>query len=670
MSRRLRTAIVRTRCHRRGMICLLSSLIISGSALAFSAPNARAAPPSYAQVVLADNPVAYWQFADPSGSPAYADSSGNGNTLPAGSTTLVSPGVGGADGAISTAGGGTYTTSSLAPLVGDAPRTVEAWFKTTSGGCVLSAGAVGHSQSFSLCFADGPANSPAPGTPGFYLQTWDADIFMPITGMTDGNWHYIGLTLSGSTVNIVIDGQQLSGYVWNGSSYSGLTTQPFLLPFTPNTTASPLGIGTPGWAGGLSGTIDEMAVYPSALSPNELVNHYQLMTRATPLAVITTSVPGGVVGQTYSAKLAATGGTPPYMWSVSSGVLPTKLGLNSATGVISGTLTWVGTSDFTVSVTDSSTPTQTASMQLSITVEPARPAQVFSISYGGLPLVSPPHVAFVLVGNWWCARTGGTSFLSCPSKYPYKCPRSPGGPDSSCSVEASDLLGALANLVSLDYNDSSPGGYDWGLSAMLGASGLQQRLYNGNFFAGPVRTANQSTLNSLAGGFGITSQADVNDTLFVLLTGPGQTTCPNASGNGPTGGGRPGLYGNFPTATVFLEDYAKTCSGPLNSIPGGDLNEQSPTPITPEQFATFAASHEIDEALTNVYHNTGGWTANGQEIADVCNSTDGHGTTGYSLYPYWNFTRDSRGTVVSAYVNPSLLLSQCYPNVDTAVPPG
>ena len=59
--------------------------------------------------------------------------------------------------------------------------------------------------------------------------------------------------------------------------------------------------------------------------------------------ITTTSLPGGTVGESYSATLEATGGATPYTWSVASGSLPGGLSLSSA-GVISGTPTTAGTS--------------------------------------------------------------------------------------------------------------------------------------------------------------------------------------------------------------------------------------------------------------------------------------------------------------------------------------
>jgi len=71
-----------------------------------------------------------------------------------------------------------------------------------------------------------------------------------------------------------------------------------------------------------------------------------------PPTVTTPSLPGGIVGQSYSQTLAATG-TTPVNWTISSGKLPTDLVLNETTGVISGTPTAMGTFNFTVRATNS-----------------------------------------------------------------------------------------------------------------------------------------------------------------------------------------------------------------------------------------------------------------------------------------------------------------------------
>jgi len=89
------------------------------------------------------------------------------------------------------------------------------------------------------------------------------------------------------------------------------------------------------------------------------------------LTITTTTLPAGLVGQAYSATIVATGGTTPYTFSITTGTLSAGLSLNASTGAITGTPTTLGTSPFTVTVTDSSSPTQTASAPLSITVDAA-----------------------------------------------------------------------------------------------------------------------------------------------------------------------------------------------------------------------------------------------------------------------------------------------------------
>ena len=91
------------------------------------------------------------------------------------------------------------------------------------------------------------------------------------------------------------------------------------------------------------------------------------MTVVVPLAITSTTLPADRVGIAYSQTLTASGGTPPYTWSLSgTSVLPTGLSL-SPQGVISGTPTTAGTTNFTLQVTDSAS--QVASGPFSITIE-------------------------------------------------------------------------------------------------------------------------------------------------------------------------------------------------------------------------------------------------------------------------------------------------------------
>jgi len=77
----------------------------------------------------------------------------------------------------------------------------------------------------------------------------------------------------------------------------------------------------------------------------------------THVTITTTSLAGGTIGSAYSQTVTAIAGTLPYTWSVFAGALPAGLSLDAATGAITGTPTAQGTANFTIRVTDSTTPT-------------------------------------------------------------------------------------------------------------------------------------------------------------------------------------------------------------------------------------------------------------------------------------------------------------------------
>jgi len=88
---------------------------------------------------------------------------------------------------------------------------------------------------------------------------------------------------------------------------------------------------------------------------------------APPLSITTTSpLPTGTVGIAYSAIIAATNGTTPYSWSITSGGLPDGLSLGNSNGVISGRPTTYCTSNFTVQVTDANSLSATQAFSLTI----------------------------------------------------------------------------------------------------------------------------------------------------------------------------------------------------------------------------------------------------------------------------------------------------------------
>ena len=114
----------------------------------------------------------------------------------------------------------------------------------------------------------------------------------------------------------------------------------------------------------LNGSIDSFAQNPTDM----ILDIFSYFAPITSLGITTTSLPAGALNFPYDVTLGASGGVPPYSWSLLSGTLPTGLNPLTASGAITGTPTAIGTYPFTVQVADSQSPPATATAPLSITV--------------------------------------------------------------------------------------------------------------------------------------------------------------------------------------------------------------------------------------------------------------------------------------------------------------
>ncbi|MCD4658353.1 MAG: putative Ig domain-containing protein [Planctomycetes bacterium] len=88
------------------------------------------------------------------------------------------------------------------------------------------------------------------------------------------------------------------------------------------------------------------------------------------IEIATTILANGSENIPYTDFVVAVGGKPPYVFSVSSGILPVGYQLNMATGEIHGTTTTTATYDFDITVIDSSFPKQMTHKSLSIEINP------------------------------------------------------------------------------------------------------------------------------------------------------------------------------------------------------------------------------------------------------------------------------------------------------------
>ncbi len=125
------------------------------------------------------------------------------------------------------------------------------------------------------------------------------------------------------------------------------------------------------------------------------------------LTITTLSLPGGTVGTAYSGAIAATGGTAPYTFNASN--LPSGLGINHATGAITGTpaQSALGTTSVALTVADAGQPapqTATANLNISIATAVVAPPSTLTITTTSLP---DGTAGSTYTGG--IAATGGTS---------------------------------------------------------------------------------------------------------------------------------------------------------------------------------------------------------------------------------------------------------------------
>ena len=179
-------------------------------------------------------------------------------------------------------------------------------------------------------------------------------------------------------------------------------------------------------------------------------------------------LPTGLLGSAYSQTLAATGGTAPYTWSVTAGALPAGLTLSSA-GVLSGTPTSVGTSNFTV--TASGGPASFSSQDFSLSILPR-----------ALDFTSALRVGHIVDAPNFATQFVITNLDSSPASFQF---RFWGNNGSALSVpiangQPSDLSGTLApggTFFAQTAGTSTPALQGWAEVASTGRISVLANYY-------------------------------------------------------------------------------------------------------------------------------------------------------------------------------------------------
>ncbi|HLF82801.1 MAG TPA: putative Ig domain-containing protein [Blastocatellia bacterium] len=101
-----------------------------------------------------------------------------------------------------------------------------------------------------------------------------------------------------------------------------------------------------------------------------------VMVTAGPPFIDSPAPPQAFAGSPFSYRLTVVGGTPPYVWSIANGSLPSGLGLDSGAGLISGIPTAVGSAAFSAQVTDSELRIAQRPFSISVAPAPALPLRL------------------------------------------------------------------------------------------------------------------------------------------------------------------------------------------------------------------------------------------------------------------------------------------------------
>jgi hypothetical protein len=185
-------------------------------------------------------------------------------------------------------------------------------------------------------------------------------------------------------------------YVWSISS-GGLPAGVTLNPATGALAGAPSG------AGAFQFTVDV-----SDSLARQATKHFNLSVAAALGISSAPALPGAIAGVAYSQVLAATGGTPPYQWSITEGGLPAGLSFDAGTATISGVPTLGGSFTFTTQVSDNNSVTATkqftlaVTSNLTITTTSPLPDAAVSASYARSLIATggiPPYVWTVKSGS-------------------------------------------------------------------------------------------------------------------------------------------------------------------------------------------------------------------------------------------------------------------------------
>jgi hypothetical protein len=297
------------------------------TAAGYTLPTVPGSTDVYAKAINANGPTLFWRLDQASGTTAN-DVSGNGNdgTYGSGDTLGVAgaihDGTTPADTAITTSGNDDGVLVGTTNLPGPSTFSVEGWFKTThAGGKIIGFG--DSSSPTGSSSYDKHVYFNSDGSLNFGVWNGEMDIVTasPSLNLTDGSWHQFVGTQDSTGMKLFIDGNLVgSNGVTTNQGYNGYWH---------------VG-GDSGWSDNgndFAGSLDEIAVYPYALSTSQVSSDYQV-------GVGTSTGPSAPAAPAAPTVTSSSPTTADVSWTAVSGATTYKV-QRAVSG--SGSFTVVGT---------------------------------------------------------------------------------------------------------------------------------------------------------------------------------------------------------------------------------------------------------------------------------------------------------------------------------------
>ncbi|MEU6041042.1 LamG-like jellyroll fold domain-containing protein [Actinomadura sp. NPDC047616] len=243
-----------------------------GNAVTSAASNAvtgvSATPSAYAKAIADDGAADHWRLGDGGSGPAYDHAGPYDLTLQSGVTRGQAGAIKNDTDKAMTFNGTSTGTSSTAAVPAPADFSLEAWVKTTStsGGKIIG---YGNRNSGTSTAYDRHLYMTNDGRVVFGVKPATSVVTIQSgAGLNDGRWHHIVGTLDSSAgIRLYVDGTQVGADAGakNGEKISGYwRVGGDNLGSWPNRPTSNF----------LAGTLDEVAVYPRALTAQQVALHH------------------------------------------------------------------------------------------------------------------------------------------------------------------------------------------------------------------------------------------------------------------------------------------------------------------------------------------------------------------------------------------------------------